>query len=324
MNTGEKRRTNGVALTAILLIGFSLGCGGKYDKPLEVDKEPRTGLYNHTGSYRVSESSTHMSVTGGQLFVTYEEDGELRRYYASGGYIGDVKFHGLEEPTVVGKGPTSVAVADNSGSPVVRVYPTAGGDPILTFADADWQRIGGLAIDETGNIYVSDTERDFIRSYDAKGNRRFEIDLADSGFGIGHVLSPRGIYIDGETLLIAEADPEKSQVQRISINQPQIGIPFSSELPLLSSFTDAEGNDIVFMSPIAVATDTEGHIFVLDEELGMIFRFSTDGISEGIVNTAESDGPDILDSPVSIGTYQERVYALDTEADIVHRWDAAE
>jgi outer membrane protein assembly factor BamB len=309
------------AAVVIFLTSLSISCGGKYDKPLEVDKEPRLGAYNYAGTYRGFDSATHLAVTGGNLFVSYEETGQIRRYYSTAAPLDAVKFRDLNRPTVVGKGRKVIAVADGSETITVKVYSISGGNPTLSFQDPDWQQIGGLAIDDSGNIYVSDMARNFVRSYDSSGNRRFEIDLADSGFGIGHVLSPRGIYFDGEALLIAEAHPEKSQIQRIRIDSPQEGILFSPEVPFISTFTDVDGNEIALTRPVAVATDAEGYIIVLDEGLGKIFRYTFEGISDAIVNSITSGGPDMLDAPVSVGTYKERVYCLERETGIIHRWD---
>jgi outer membrane protein assembly factor BamB len=304
------------------LLAAGAGCGGKYDKPLEVDREPRLGAYNYAGTYYGFEGAAGLSVTGGNLFVAYRDAGELKRYYSSGRLVEGVEFSGLTRPTVVGTGRRAIAIADVTDGPSVKVYGLSGGDPVLTFTDPDWAEIGGLAIDDSGNVYVSDVGRHFIRCYDTGGDPRFEIDLADSGFGIGHVLSPRGIHLNGGTLLIAESDPEKSQVQQILIDSPQQGVPFSAEIPFISSFTDDEGNEYGFLEPVAVATDGEGHVFVLDKGWGKIFRFTADGTSDAVVNAPTSGGPETLDGPVSIGTYNEKVFCLDTMTGIVHRWDA--
>ncbi|HEC83531.1 MAG TPA: hypothetical protein ENI46_03470, partial [Firmicutes bacterium] len=221
-----------------------------------------------------------------------------------------------------GVGRREIAVADLEPSLAVKVYSLSGGDPLLTFSDPDWKMLGGLAIDDSGNVYVADTERNFVRSYDSKGKPRFTVDLADSGFGVGHVLSPHGIFLDDLGLLIAEADPEKPQVQRISIDEPQTAIWFSEQTPFITSFVDTVGNELNFMEPIDVSSDNDGHIFVLDRQLSKIMRFTADGSPDAIVNTIAAGGPDTLANPVAIGTYGKKIYCLDAGTGIVHRWDA--
>jgi hypothetical protein len=179
---------------------------------------------------------------------------------------------------------------------------------------------------------VADTDRDMIRSYDTEGNLRFGTDLADSGFGIGHVLSPRGVSLSGDTLYIAEAEPEKAQVQRILSESPQQGVPFSAEIFFIDSFTDEEGAETRLVRPVDVVVDDLGRILVLDEALGKIFRYTPEGHSDAVVNDPDSSaaGPDELDGAVSLGTYlfpssvRENVFCLETSTGTVHRWEEAE
>ena len=133
--------------------------------------------------------------------------------------------------------------------------------------------------------------KDFVRAYRPDGRPRFEVDLADSGFGIGHVMAPTGITLDAGTLLITEAHAEKVQVQRIRTDRPQTGIPFSASLPFLSTFIDEDGNEIPLSDPIGVAAGEDSSIFVLDRGLDMILRYDDVGNSIVVVNSPQSGGP---------------------------------
>jgi len=315
------RKAISVAGYTLVIVALS-ACGGKYDKPLEVERTPRTGAYNYAGEYHGFEGAVSMGVTGGNLYVAYRDAGEVVRYTSRGNPVRDVMFNGVNQPFLVGVGRREIAVADLEPSLAVKIYSLSGGDPLLTFGDPDWEMLGGLAIDDSGNVYVADTERNFVRSYDSKGKPRFTVDLADSGFGVGHVLSPHGIFLDDLGLLISEADPEKAQVQRISIDEPQTAIWFSEQTPFITSFIDTVGNELNFMEPIDVSSDNDGHIFVLDRQLSKIMRFTADGGPDAIVNTIGAGGPDTLANPVAIGTYGKKIYCLDAGTGIVHRWDA--
>jgi hypothetical protein len=320
-----------ILLVSTYLLGLWTGCGGKYDKPLEVYKEMPTGVYNYADSLIGFTDASCISMTGGNIFVALGAGG-IGRYYTSGGRMDDVVFAGLDRATKVGTSLYAVAVADSSDILTVKVYSTEGGDPTLVVHDPEWRKISGLAVDDDGNVYVADRVRNFVRSYDSQGARRFEVDLADSGFGIGHVLSPRGLCFDGEALLIAEADGEKAQVQKIAIDQPQTGIPFSAEVFFISTFTDEGGNDIDLVRPVAVDVDGQGRILVLDQALGKIFRFTEDGLPDAIVNDPddEKQGPDVLDGATSIGTFfsiqvrRENVFCLETGTGRIHRWEEAQ
>lgn len=310
------------AVLLCLILASLLGCGGKYEMPAETGKDVRLGEYVHGGEYNWFEGASHMAMIYGHMYVAFSDEGAVRRYYGDGDPERDIVFSGLERPFVVGVGSGGIAVADSSDGMTVKVYALDGGVPLLTFSDPEWEMIGGLAIDGDGNVYVSDMVRNFVRSYTSSGNQRFGVDLADSGFGIGHVLSPRGLWIDGETLLIAEADGEKNQIQKISIIEPQKGIMFSSEIPLISSFTDADGNEWVLDNPSAVIADSDGNVFILDDGVGKIYRFTAEGVSDATVNSVEAGGPATLSAPVAIGEYKDRIYTLERATGTIHRWDA--
>jgi hypothetical protein len=318
------RNIGTVAAIALALHLVLAGCGGKYDKPLEVYKEYQAGAYNYGAPLLGFDSGTHMAMTGGHFFMSYRDSGALLDYFANGVVNSGVEFEGLVSPTIVGEGLRAVAVVETAESLSVKVFRPGGGQPFLTFSDPDWRDIGGLAVDDDDNIYVSDTEQNFVRAYDATGAPRFEVDLADSGFGIGHVISPMGLHFDGEALLIAEADDDKAQVQRVSIHEPQQGIVFSETVPFLSFFTDSAGNDINLIRPVAVTTDTEGNIFVLDAELGRIFRYTFDGESDTPVQSSSIEDPEMMLDAVAIGTYRERVYAFERGTGTIHIWYSTE
>jgi len=322
-NLNLKSIANAAALCLVLSLVLA-GCGGKYDKPLEIYKVYQAGAYNYGAPLTGFYSGTHMAMTGGHFFMSYRDSSTLLDYFANGVLNSGVEFEGLISPTIVGEGLRAIAVVETADSLSVKVFRPGGGPPFLTFSDPDWREIGGLAIDDDDNVYVSDTEQNFVRAYDAAGMPRFDVDLADSGFGIGHVISPMGLCFDGEALLIAEADDDKAQVQRVSIHQAQQGIVFSETMPFLSSFTDSAGNEINLRRPVAVTTDANGNIYVLDAELGQIFRYTFDGESDTPVESSSIEDPDVLEDAVAIGTYRERVYAFERGTGTIHIWYSTE
>ena len=315
------RKTTGIALAAALAMSAVLGCGGKMDPPGELYKEPRLSVYLYAGGYADFEGATSVGVTGGRLFAAFPEERDVNAYYSHGTFIPDITFDDLTSPFTVGIGRTEIAVVDTADTIRVKVYGVGGGEVLRAAADTDWVEVGGVAVDDDGNIYVSDSKRNFIRSYDTAGNLRFGEDLADSGFGIGHVLAPRGIFIEGDTLYIAEGDGEKAQVQRISTREPQVGIPFSETTPYLSTFIDTLGIELPLIEPVAVCVNVAGQIFVLDAGYGVIVEYNRDGSTNAIVTAPTSGGPFPLDDANSIGTYSNRVYALELSTGTVHRWD---
>lgn len=332
-------RRSGSMVTAALIAwatsSFLPGCGGKYDKPLELSRVIRMGEYTYQPAYRGFDMAVGLAVTGGSLYVAYADTsaqpapGAVRAYFSGGSPVpGNLvkDFAGLTKPIAIGAGKRAIAVADLAGSLTVRVYGLSGGSPIVSFSDTAWVLISALAVDDSGNIYVADAAKNFVRSYKPNGKPRFEVDLADSGFGIGHVLRPTGLAIDNETLLISEGHPEKAQVQRIRIDRPQTGIPLSAESPFISAFMDPEGNETPLVEPVGVAAGQEGSIFILDKGLGRVFRFDSQGNSIAVVNSPASGGPEDVSNAVSVGSYNRpglsaSIYVLDPVKGLVHRWD---
>lgn len=317
------RRAIGIAfLAAIVAAGAMLGCGGKIDPPGELYKEHRLSLYLYAGEYKGFDGASWLGVTGGRLFATFPDSGVVVAFNSRAEVATDVEFTGGQMPYLVGVGTYEIAVADSADTAVtVNSYSIGGGDPLWAVVDTDWVEIGGLAIHDDGYIYVSDTRNNFVRAYDTDGSLMFGEDLADMGFGLGHVMGPRGIFIEEDTLYIAEAHPEKAQVQRVDVNAPQTGIPFSDTRPFLSTFIDTLGLEIPLIEPIAVCVSFTGQIFVLDAAYGVIIEYNRDGTTAAIVTAPTSGGPVPLDDVNSMGPYRNRIYVLEPEAGVVHRWD---
>jgi hypothetical protein len=329
------RRTRSWMLVAASFLALIAGCGGKYDKPLELGRVISLGLYSYLPAFRGFENATALSAAEGTLYVAFADSlavppsGEVRAYFSTGVPIsGDLvkPFTGITKPTAIGAGKRVIAVADSADQITVRIYGLSGGAPTLSFSDPDWSDVSALAVDDSGNIYVADAARNFVRAYKPDGRRRFQVDLADSGFGFGHVMRPTGLALDGDTLVISEAHAEKAQVQRIRTDVPQTGVPFSSAVPFIVSYTDEDGNEVLLIGPEGVAVGEEGSIFVLDRVLGKVLRFDAEGNIVAVVNSADSGGPPDLPDAVSLDTYDRpgssaSVYVLDPVKGVVHRWD---
>lgn len=315
-------RAIGMAVLVASVAAAMHGCGGKIDAPGELSKEPRLSVYLYAGEYKGFSGASLLGVTGGRLFASFPDSGVVVAFRSIGTVETGVEFAGAVRPYHVGVGTYEIAVADIQDTVVtVKCYGIGGGEPLWEVEDDEWVEIGGLAVHDDGTIYVADTRRNFVRAYDTEGNPKFGEDLADSGFGIGHVLSPHGIFVEEDTLYVAEADPEKAQVQRISVNQPQTGIPFSATRPFLSTYIDTLGIETPLIAPVAVCVNFFGQIFVLDEGHGLIIEYNRDGTTEAIVTAPTSGGPFPLSGVNSMGPYENRIYALEPEGGIVHRWD---
>lgn len=123
--------------------------------------------------------------------------------------------------------PRSVAV-DNQG----RIYVGQGDDFLIqrfapdgsyldafgqSYADESMWSLPGLAVDENGNAYASQTIRHVVQSFDASGDERptFRWELGDVGFEEGEFRSPYGLAVHKGLLYVADRDNGRIQVYRL-------------------------------------------------------------------------------------------------------------
>lgn len=296
--------------------GGWVGCGQRIEAPRE---RPWTKQFPPPDSYvfdyeRVGfEMAADLELTQGGLLYVASADGVVPFYQTVVTGPG-WPFDGLVDPVLVSEAPDGSIVVADWGDTTVKVYEATGGAPSVAFRDSAWASFGGLAADDAGNIYVADTKRCFVRAYEPDGTPRFSHDVADSGYGLGHVLEPHGLFYDGEFLWIA--DTGKNWVQKVLPDSVQLGLAF------LDGFTyeDEEGNEIKvpFSSPVDVATDPDGYVYVADRGNRRICKFDHDLESFAIVNYDSTMGqPPALRA---IGVNSKRVFAKDDSLGSILVW----
>ncbi len=200
-----------------------------------------------------------------------------------------------------------------SGSAVV----TIGGDGLFGYGGdggsalaANLNRPSGLALDGSGNVYVSDTGNHRIRKIDSKGNI---VSVAGTGLagdgglnGSGvwaSLASPEGIAFDRNgNLLIADRD--NCRVVQLSPSGVLQLVASRGCTPELGGDGDPAGTTALFF-PRAVVADTTGAIYVSDTEHHRVLRATRDGVvatyagngsagyagDGGPANTAQIDSP---------------------------------
>lgn len=131
------------------------------------------------------------------------------------------------------------------------------------------ERPQGVAVDDNGNIWVSDRINQRIVSYDKNGNLRCQI--AAKGSGAGQINEPRGIAISPlGNVYVAEAGTNK----RIQQFTPSCGY--------VSQITNA-----AFIEPWGIAFGPDGRIWVTDQSAKKVLQFKGDGTFLQSMNTTQ-------------------------------------
>jgi len=118
----------------------------------------------------------------------------------------------------------------------------------------------GIAVDESGNVLVADTNNGRIEKFSAKGT--FLGILGTKGTGPGQLRSPNGIAVD-RTGNIYVADASNHRVQKIA--------------PDGRFIVEWKGPDNGFYGPRRIAIGPDDSIYVVDQGHNRIAKFSPDG-----------------------------------------------
>ncbi|MBD3234196.1 MAG: hypothetical protein GF315_10790 [candidate division Zixibacteria bacterium] len=146
-----------------------------------------------------------------------------------------------------------------------------------------------LYIAQTGEIYISEADKNRILILDALFN--YQSEVGGFGYGIGEVSSPQGLAKnESDKLLVADSDNGRIVVY----NE-------------LGQFMGEFGTEHL-RNPIGIAIDQWGYIYVSDSVLGSIAVFSSDG--QFLLDSAEYGVA--LDQPTGIAfSPDDKLYVAD-------------
>lgn len=120
-----------------------------------------------------------------------------------------------------------------------------------------------IAVDGSGNAYVTDKSSHCVHKLDAQG--RYIKSWGSKGTGDGQFDTPEGIAASGSGHVYV-CDRQNSRIQK-----------FDSEGKFLAKWGKEGSGDAEFHFPAAVAVDKEGNVFVADSDNHRVQKFTPEG-----------------------------------------------
>jgi DNA-binding beta-propeller fold protein YncE len=120
-----------------------------------------------------------------------------------------------------------------------------------------------IAVDGSGNMYVTDKSSHCVHKLDAQG--KYIKSWGDKGTGDGQFDTPEGIAADGSGHVYV-CDRQNSRLQK-----------FDSDGKVLAKWGKEGSGDGEFHFPAAVAVDQEGNVFVADSDNHRVQKFTAEG-----------------------------------------------
>jgi DNA-binding beta-propeller fold protein YncE len=170
-----------------------------------------------------------------------------------------------------------VLVYDADSLKLLRKIGTTGKDHWLT-TPGDFAEPTNIAIDNDGNIYVTDTLNNRVEIFDADGN--FVSWFGKHGDGPGYLARPKGIAVDSDGhIWVVDQMEDRVQV-------------FDKQGELLTYFGEHGNYPGQFASAVGIAIDKQNRVFVTDQYPGRLqmFRYVTDAEAAAEKAKREAEG----------------------------------
>ena len=195
-------------------------------------------------------------------------------------YVADTTNHRIRKITSNG----TVTTLAGSGSP--------------GFADgqgtaASFRGPSGVAVGESGNVYVADTNNNRIRKVTAGGNVTVLAGSGGSGYADGQGIAasfrgPTGVAVDGSGNVYV-ADINNNLIRKVTPSGNVSTLAGSG----LNGNEDGQGTAASFLSPAGVVVDGKGNVYVADSYNNRIRQITVSGnvtTLAGSGNSGSADG----------------------------------
>jgi DNA-binding beta-propeller fold protein YncE len=157
----------------------------------------------------------------------------------------------------------------------------------LGSGDGQFQRVGGMAVDDQGNMYVSDYGGGRIEKFDASGNYL-------TSFKLTGAMGPRGVGVDkqGNVYVALHNKQPDHFVEKWSPDGKQLatwGNP-GTEDGQFSAFGSDGG-------PRGINVDSQGNVYVTDPDNDRVQKFDSNG---NFLASLTGSGDQTLEFPFSV------------------------
>ncbi|MCU0239247.1 MAG: IPT/TIG domain-containing protein [Pyrinomonadaceae bacterium] len=155
---------------------------------------------------------------------------------------------------------------------------------------ATFNNPNGIAIDNSGNLYVADTGNSAVRKIDTSGN---VVTLAGDGtVGSNHSPNARfnglaGVTVDGANVYVYIADGQNHTIRRFDTSGNVLTIAGS-----LRGFADGTPNDSRFANPNGIAFDGNGRLIISDTVNSLIRSVSPNSDVSTVAGAGEYGSTD--------------------------------
>jgi len=272
------KRETFALIVIILFVVIFVSCGKKYPMPPQRGEGlPPESSYVRVGlAWDAANAVDLLRASDGRIYILYPQ--RIEKRYTNGVPIDTFAQGVLQNAISLAEGPDRTIYVLDVSLPGIFIFSFQGEElGKITLEGTEAQT--GVAYGPYG-IYISEDSLNLILHYDTLGN--FMDTLAKEGNGILNVARPEGIFYDALSRVLV-ASTGHNWVEGFPP-----GPPISSLLHLGGTSPQGGSGEGEFLSPLDVAADLEGFVFVADSGNMRIQKFNPDG--DFIVEVNTEDG----------------------------------